>query len=124
MLWTGKQLFSLIIRPNRLCPVKANLQAKCSGKRYEDKSKKEYRCPECCVRQEEELRLEFPTLPVPMCNGCIIYNKYGRKEEMDPNDMCWWTVFSWLINCVRYEFTFPVVGLLNIVDVSLRLGLV
>lgn len=87
MLWTGKQLFSLIVRPNRLCPVKANLRAKCSGKRYEDKSKKEYRCPECCARQEEELRLEFPALPVPMCNGCVIYNKYGRKEEMDPNDM-------------------------------------
>ncbi|KAG5346572.1 RPC1 polymerase, partial [Acromyrmex charruanus] len=31
-LWTGKQIFSLIIRPNRECPVKANLKAK--GKTY------------------------------------------------------------------------------------------
>jgi len=31
-LWTGKQIFSLIIRPNKECPVKANLKAK--GKTY------------------------------------------------------------------------------------------
>ncbi|KAK2176857.1 hypothetical protein NP493_625g00001 [Ridgeia piscesae] len=31
-LWTGKQIFSLILRPNRACPVKANLRAK--GKNY------------------------------------------------------------------------------------------
>ncbi|XP_043911596.1 DNA-directed RNA polymerase III subunit RPC1 [Protopterus annectens] len=31
-LWTGKQIFSLILRPSRLCPVKANLRTK--GKQY------------------------------------------------------------------------------------------
>jgi len=31
-LWTGKQIFSLIIRPNMECPVKANLKTK--GKAY------------------------------------------------------------------------------------------
>ncbi|KAL6268377.1 hypothetical protein P5V15_001510 [Pogonomyrmex californicus] len=31
-LWTGKQIFSLIMRPNADCPVKANLKAK--GKAY------------------------------------------------------------------------------------------
>lgn len=31
-LWTGKQIFSLILRPNKKCPVKANLEAK--GKAY------------------------------------------------------------------------------------------
>lgn len=30
--WTGKQILSLIFRPNRNCPVKANLEAK--GKAY------------------------------------------------------------------------------------------
>lgn len=87
-LWTGKQLFSLILRPNRQYPVKANLRAKCSGKRYEDKSKKEYRCPACCAKQAEELGADISVLPVPLCQGCVIYNKYGKTEEMDPNDMC------------------------------------
>ncbi|XP_013774384.1 DNA-directed RNA polymerase III subunit RPC1-like [Limulus polyphemus] len=32
VLWTGKQIFSLIIRPNKACPVKACLRAK--GKAY------------------------------------------------------------------------------------------
>lgn len=27
-LWTGKQIFSLILRPNKLCPIRANLRAK------------------------------------------------------------------------------------------------
>jgi DNA-directed RNA polymerase III subunit RPC1 len=27
-LWTGKQLFSMILRPNKKCPVKCNLRAK------------------------------------------------------------------------------------------------
>ncbi|XP_025836904.1 DNA-directed RNA polymerase III subunit RPC1 [Agrilus planipennis] len=31
-LWTGKQVFSLILKPNKHCPVKANLEAK--GKAY------------------------------------------------------------------------------------------
>ncbi|XP_048242877.1 DNA-directed RNA polymerase III subunit RPC1-like [Haliotis rufescens] len=31
-LWTGKQIFSLLMRPNRSCPVKANLRTK--GKNY------------------------------------------------------------------------------------------
>ncbi|KAK7791847.1 hypothetical protein R5R35_011050 [Gryllus longicercus] len=31
-LWTGKQIFSLILHPNRSCPVKANLQTK--GRAY------------------------------------------------------------------------------------------
>ncbi|XP_018403555.1 PREDICTED: DNA-directed RNA polymerase III subunit RPC1 [Cyphomyrmex costatus] len=31
-LWTGKQIFSLIIRPNKECPVKANLKTR--GKAY------------------------------------------------------------------------------------------
>jgi len=31
-LWTGKQIFSLILRPNPECPVKANLKTK--GKAY------------------------------------------------------------------------------------------
>lgn len=31
-LWTGKQIFSLILRPNKESPVKANLEAK--GKAY------------------------------------------------------------------------------------------
>lgn len=31
-LWTGKQIFSLILRPNRSCPVKANLRTK--GRAY------------------------------------------------------------------------------------------
>ncbi|KDR18934.1 DNA-directed RNA polymerase III subunit RPC1 isoform X1 [Zootermopsis nevadensis] len=31
-LWTGKQIFSLIIRPNKKCPVKANLRTK--GRAY------------------------------------------------------------------------------------------
>lgn len=31
-LWTGKQVFSLILRPNMECPVKANLKTK--GKAY------------------------------------------------------------------------------------------
>ena len=31
-LWTGKQLFGLILRPSRSCPVKANLR--CKGKNY------------------------------------------------------------------------------------------
>jgi len=31
-LWTGKQIFSLIIRPSPECPVKANLKTK--GKTY------------------------------------------------------------------------------------------
>ena len=31
-LWTGKQIFSLILRPNKDCPVKACLRAK--GKNY------------------------------------------------------------------------------------------
>lgn len=32
MLWSGKQIFSLILKPNKDCPVKANLEAK--GKSY------------------------------------------------------------------------------------------
>lgn len=32
MLWTGKQIFSLILRPNQSCPVKANLRTK--GRAY------------------------------------------------------------------------------------------
>lgn len=87
-LWTGKQLFGLILRPNRQHPVKANLRAKCSGKRYEDKSKREYRCPSCRAKEETELRSSVSVLPVPLCRSCVIYNKYGKKEEMDPNDMC------------------------------------
>ena len=31
-LWTGKQLFGLLMRPNSSCPVKANLRTK--GKAY------------------------------------------------------------------------------------------
>lgn len=31
-LWTGKQIFSLIIRPNKKCPVQANLRTK--GRAY------------------------------------------------------------------------------------------
>ena len=31
-LWTGKQLFSMILRPNKNSPVKANLRTK--GKNY------------------------------------------------------------------------------------------
>lgn len=31
-LWTGKQIFSLILRPSNDCPVKANLRTK--GKQY------------------------------------------------------------------------------------------
>lgn len=31
-LWTGKQIFSLIMRPNEACPVKANLKTK--GRAY------------------------------------------------------------------------------------------
>ena len=31
-LWTGKQLFGLLMRPNSDCPVKANLRTK--GKAY------------------------------------------------------------------------------------------
>lgn len=31
-MWTGKQIFSLIFRPNNKCPVKANLFSK--GKSY------------------------------------------------------------------------------------------
>ena len=31
-LWTGKQIFSLLLRPNTSCPVLANLRAK--GKNY------------------------------------------------------------------------------------------
>ncbi|CAB0043121.1 unnamed protein product [Trichogramma brassicae] len=32
VLWTGKQIFSLLIRPNNKCPIKANLKTK--GKAY------------------------------------------------------------------------------------------
>lgn len=32
MLWTGKQIFSLLLRPNKTCPVKANLRTK--GRAY------------------------------------------------------------------------------------------
>ncbi|KAJ1529329.1 hypothetical protein ONE63_006119 [Megalurothrips usitatus] len=32
MLWTGKQIFSLILKPNKLCPIKANLCTK--GRAY------------------------------------------------------------------------------------------
>lgn len=28
-MWTGKQVFSLLMRPNKACPVKVNLDAKC-----------------------------------------------------------------------------------------------
>lgn len=31
-LWSGKQIFSLILKPNNQCPVKANLEAR--GKAY------------------------------------------------------------------------------------------
>ncbi|MCI4384647.1 hypothetical protein PGIGA_G00041280 [Pangasianodon gigas] len=31
-LWTGKQIFSLILKPSKICPVKANLRTK--GKQY------------------------------------------------------------------------------------------
>lgn len=31
-LWTGKQIFSLILKPSKDCPVKANLRTK--GKQY------------------------------------------------------------------------------------------
>lgn len=31
-LWTGKQIFSLLLKPNKKCPVKINLKAK--GKNY------------------------------------------------------------------------------------------
>ncbi|XP_077989635.1 DNA-directed RNA polymerase III subunit RPC1-like [Glandiceps talaboti] len=31
-LWTGKQIFSLILKPNKKCPIKANLRTK--GKQY------------------------------------------------------------------------------------------
>lgn len=31
-LWSGKQIFSLILKPNKDCPVKANLRTK--GKQY------------------------------------------------------------------------------------------
>ncbi len=27
-LWTGKQVFSLLVRPNRKCPVKVNFELK------------------------------------------------------------------------------------------------
>ena len=38
-LWTGKQVFSLILKPNKQCPIKANLRTK--GKNY---SKNEEMC--------------------------------------------------------------------------------
>lgn len=31
-LWTGKQIFSLILRPNKKCPIRANLKTK--GRAY------------------------------------------------------------------------------------------
>ena len=31
-LWTGKQIFSLILKPNKACPIKANLKTK--GRAY------------------------------------------------------------------------------------------
>ena len=34
-LWTGKQIYSLIIKPNSTSPVKANLR--CKGKQYKSK---------------------------------------------------------------------------------------
>lgn len=58
MLWTGKQVFSLILKPNKDCPVKANLRAK--GKAY---SKGEDMCVnDSCkfvVRNEAFVILEF-----------------------------------------------------------------
>ena len=32
VLWTGKQIFSLILKPNKNCPIKANLRTK--GRNY------------------------------------------------------------------------------------------
>jgi DNA-directed RNA polymerase III subunit RPC1 len=50
MLWTGKQILSIIMKPSKKCLVKANLR--CKGKSYT-------RDEEFCFRDSCKLYLDF-----------------------------------------------------------------
>lgn len=52
-MWTGKQIFSLILRPNSKCPVKANLEAK--GKAYTRNQEMCYKDSYVIIRNSELL---------------------------------------------------------------------
>ncbi|KAI1401383.1 beta and beta-prime subunits of DNA dependent RNA-polymerase [Hypoxylon fuscum] len=45
-LWTGKQIFSMLMRPNKASPVKVNLDAKC--REYVEPSPPKSRAPDMC----------------------------------------------------------------------------
>ncbi|XP_067671206.1 DNA-directed RNA polymerase III subunit RPC1-like isoform X1 [Haliotis asinina] len=84
-LWTGKQIFSLLMRPNKSCPVKANLRTK--GKNY---TKDEDLCTNdsWVVIQNSELlcgAMDKATLGSGSKNNIfyIILRDYGQEYAAD-----------------------------------------
>ena len=53
MLWTGKQIFSLILKPNNTCNIKANLKTK--GRAYTANE-------ELCINDSCAYTLLMPTI--------------------------------------------------------------
>lgn len=76
-LWTGKQIFSIILRPSEDSPVRANLRTK--GKQYCGKGE------DLCTNDSCESQLphvpcrpQWPMLPPPRC--LLILNSQGLKS--------------------------------------------
>ncbi|KAH8671184.1 DNA-directed RNA polymerase III subunit RPC1 [Xylariales sp. PMI_506] len=53
-MWTGKQVFSVLMRPNKACPIKINLEAKCREyvppNKSSDDPRERSRAPDMCPR--------------------------------------------------------------------------
>uniref|UniRef100_A0A8C2A6N3 DNA-directed RNA polymerase subunit n=1 Tax=Cyprinus carpio TaxID=7962 RepID=A0A8C2A6N3_CYPCA len=85
-LWTGKQIFSLILKPSRSCPVKANLRTK--GKQYCGKGEDLCHNDSFVVIQNSELMcgsMDKGTLGSGSKNNIfyILLRDWGQQEAAD-----------------------------------------
>jgi DNA-directed RNA polymerase III subunit RPC1 len=96
-MWTGKQVFSVLMRPNKKSPVKINLEAKCKeyeppSKAYKDPKKKAW-APDMCrndgwlvVRNSEVMcgRMDKSTVGAGKKDSIfyVIMRDYGPDEAV------------------------------------------